>query len=61
MCNSFCASGNLHKIECDLFAKADFEVIFETFSPIIICSCNKAEIEDFSINDDHYACIMPIR
>jgi len=45
MCNSFCASGNLHKIECDLLAKADFE----------------AEIEDFSINDDHYACIMPIR
>ena len=30
-------------------------------SYLLICSCIKAEIEDFSVDDDHYACIMPIR
>ena len=31
MCNSVCASGDMHKIECDIFVKADFEVKQENF------------------------------
>ena len=34
MCNSVCASGDMHRIECDLFVKADFEVIQENFPSI---------------------------
>ena len=31
MCNSVCASGDMHKIECNIFVKADFEVLQENF------------------------------
>ena len=34
MCNTVCASGDMHRIECDLFVKADFEVIQENFPSI---------------------------
>ena len=37
--------GEMHKTECSILSKADFE----------------ADIEDFNENDDHYACIMPLR
>merc|ERR1719483_154272 len=45
MCGVDCANGDLHKIECKVFEKADFE----------------AEIDDLMVNDDHYASILPIR
>ena len=35
----------MHRIECEVFEKANFE----------------AEIEDVKVADDHYAAILPLR
>ena len=45
MCDLTCAQGELHRVECDILEEENFE----------------AEIEEFEGNDDHYACIMPLR
>ena len=45
LCSARCAAGELHRVECSVLEQADFE----------------AEIEDFEVEDDHYAAIMPIR
>ena len=60
MCNSICASGDIHKIECELLASADFEVEYILYF-IVLLHLFQAEIKDYSVYDDHYACIMPIR
>ena len=45
MCDSSCAAGALHKVECSVLEEENFE----------------AEIEDFEEVDDHYACVMALR
>lgn len=45
LCGPACQEGNLHRIECEVFEKANFE----------------AEIEDVKVADDHYAAILPLR
>ena len=45
MCSIQCSQGPLHHQECHLLATADFE----------------AEVEDLTVEDDHYAAILPLR
>lgn len=45
MCGERCAGGDLHRVECAVFERVDFE----------------ADIEDLKVVDDHYAAILPLR
>ena len=45
MCDETCASGDVHQLECEVFARVDFE----------------ADVEDPKVPDDHYAAILPLR
>ena len=45
MCDISCANGDVHRVECLILSRENFE----------------AEIDNVDEMDDHYACIMPLR